>query len=262
MGTTQDGVQQKQPPSGIFTIAAIIASMSGVLIVIITNARSYLDPLAFNAVVLAFASAILALITYHFILVPLRPRISTWRRESEQESAAARTLPDLRDIVDRFVELVSTDYSTAINRPIQSFAQQQAVPGIKSPEVHLREQYLMQALSSTYYTAMASPIAQLQSDLKHSSKRGGSRLLLAHFAAEFFNLLQVHKLVYVDSYVRACKTVGISNVPYVSKEEYTKFLTKYNQFVSSYTEFSRRANRRIGERLFGEYLENAVPLEI
>lgn len=117
MGTTQDGVQQRQPPSGIFTIAAIIASMSGVLIVIITNARSYLDPLAFNVVVVALASAILALFTYHFIIVPLRPRISTWRRESEQESAAARTFPEFKDIVDRFVELASADYTREPHTP-------------------------------------------------------------------------------------------------------------------------------------------------
>jgi hypothetical protein len=262
MGTTQDGVQQRQPPSGIFAIAAIIASISGVLIVIMTSARSYLDPLAFNVVVVALASAVLALFTYHFIIVPLRPRISTWRRESEQESAAARTLPEFEDIVDRFVELASTEYTTAVNRPIQSFAVQQGVPGIKFPEAYLMEQHLMRALSSTYDRVMASPIAQLQFDLKHSSKRGGSRLLLAHFAAEFCNLIQVHKSLYVDSYVRACKTVGISNVSRVSKEEYTKFLTKYNQFVPSYIEFSKGANRRMGERLFAEYLENAVPLEI
>jgi len=262
MGTTQDAAQQRQPASGIFAIAAIIGSMSAVLIAIVTTARSNLDSLAFNVVVVALASAILALFTYHFIIMPLRPRISTWRRESEQESAAAKTFPDFADIVDRFMELASTNYTTTIHRPIQSFAAQQPVPGIESSEEHLRVQQLMQALSSNYYTVMASPVAQLLSDLKDISKRGGRRLLLAHFAAEFDNLLRVHKLVYVDAYVQACKRVGVSKVPYVSKEEYAKFLTKYNQFVSYYIDFCKRTNRRLRERLFAEYFENAVPLEI
>jgi len=119
----------------------------------------------------------------------------------------------------------------------------------------------MQRLSSNYDTVVHTPFIQLQSDIRQSLTRQSRKQLLRHFSAEFSNLLSVYKHLFIDSYFEACKRVGVDSVPYSSREEYTKFLTKYNQFGGSYVEFAKKTNRLTGDRVLGEYFEDATPLK-
>lgn len=262
--TSEGSAEHKQPLSNVVPIAGIIGSLSAILIVITTSARASLDPLLFNFVFAAFSAIILGLVLFGFAWRPLSQRIRARLGESRLESVATVLLPDFSDVLDRFVELASTNYTTGIHRPIQSFQSFQLQPNAAHSPEQLQadgaRKYLMQTLFSHYDRSINEPFAQLKSDLARSLKLSPRKFLLCHFAAEFFNLLWTYKTLFVDSYVEACKSVGIQSVPQNSREEYAKFATKFNQFVSSYSEFARKANRTLGERIFGVYIEDAAPL--
>jgi len=241
-------------------VTAIVISMIG-LIVVILNARGSLEPFVFNFVVAGLAAAILALLGFYFVVQPLRPRVEKWRRESREESVAAGIFPELADLVDSFFELASRDRTTGIHQAIRSFAEQPDLgPTITVPEAYPREKYLMQELSSNYDTVIHTPFTQLQSDIRRTFGRQSRKQLLEHFAGEFSHLLSIYKRLFVDSYFEACRKVGVDSLPYRSREEYGKFLMKYNQFGASYVEFARNTNRMMGMRVLAEYFEDGTPL--
>lgn len=254
--------EQRQPWGSLVPIAGIIGSLSAILIVTTTSARASLDPLIFNIIFIVFSAAILALLLYYFVWRPISPTVKFRLREGKLESASRAVLPDFRDIVDKFVPLASSSYTIGIHRPIQSFQAFQP-DASRSPE-QLRtdsaQKHLMQTLSGNYHLIIDQPASHLQGDIALVLKRKDKKFMLAHFAPEFFNLLWMYKSFFVNSYVQACKSVGVQNVPQNSREEYAQFMTKFNQFVSSYSDFAKKANRALGERVFGEHLEDAVPL--
>ena len=120
----------------------------------------------------------------HFLARPISPTVKKWRSAARQESTATRILPALGDLVDRFLELVSTNYATGIHRAIRSFAEQQAIPPLQLSQALVTEQHLMQALSINYHTIMDVPVAQLRSDVRDCPKRRGNKSFLVHFATE------------------------------------------------------------------------------
>jgi hypothetical protein len=129
------------------------------------------------------------------------------------------------------------------------------------PEAYPREKYLMHELSRNYDTVIHTPFTQLQSDIRRTFGRQSRKQLLGHFAGEFSHLLSIYKSLFVDSYFEACKRVGVDSVPYRSREEYGKFLMKYNQFGASYVEFARSTNRIIRTRVLADYFEDGTPLK-
>lgn len=86
---SERSIQQKLSFSGTVSLATIVGSLTAVLIVILTSARGFLDPLVFNIVVVAFAAAILTLVAFHFVARPLSPLIQKSRRKAQQESIPA-----------------------------------------------------------------------------------------------------------------------------------------------------------------------------
>jgi hypothetical protein len=112
--------EKKQPPSLVY-LATIIGSLSVVLIAILTNGRAFLEQLAFNVVIVIFSAAIFIVVAYGLVMSPLLPRIRGRLRENRQELIASEILPDLADLIDKFIEAASTQYTTGIHSAIQSF---------------------------------------------------------------------------------------------------------------------------------------------
>lgn len=256
MSEVPESSTERKERSGLVPLATIIASMAGLLIVIVTNARPYIDPILFSLLVAGFSAAILTLFTYYFVARPILPRIQRLQAESARKLAVREIFPDFADLVDRFVELAPTRYMVGIHRPIQSFRLRSPGPElIASAAPHTQ---LMQTLLAIYHPIVDEPISLLQSDIGRSASM--SMFVLSHFASEFYNLLRIHRLGFVNLYIDACRKVGVDSVSYTSTTEYTKFLSKYNQFVASYLDFVRKANRQLGEKLFPEVLEEAPAL--
>jgi O-antigen/teichoic acid export membrane protein len=85
----QGETQSRESMKSLAYVAAIVISMVGLLIVVISNARGSLEPFVFNFVVAAFGVAILALLGFYFVVQPLRPRVENlgknqWRQISSQ----------------------------------------------------------------------------------------------------------------------------------------------------------------------------------
>jgi hypothetical protein len=241
----------------------IIGPLVGLLMVILTNVRGFLDPFVFSLSVAVLSVAICTIAVYGFAISPLLPMIKRRLKERQQDNIASETLPRLADLVDKFAELASTRYAFGIHRAIQSFQVAETPEHQDARQAMLAEvRFLTQTLLSNYSRLMSEPVDRLQSDIKQSLRVRGKRFLLTHFGEDFFNLTRTYKSLFMNSYVESCKRVGIDSVSIQSREEYARLIGKYNQFVVSYRDFAKKVNALMGERTLGDYLEDATPLKV
>ncbi len=257
MATITDSSTQKKESSSIVPVAAIIGSLSTVLIVIITSARNIFDPYVFNSIVASFSAVIVGLIIYNFVAKPLAPIVAEKRRKTHLEATAERILPELAELMDRFVETASPRYLDGIFQAMQFFS-------VPTPQDQQMAMLMGRIgfLTNSYQLVVDYPISELQRDVLRSVKVGGKYALLSHFSADLFQLLRVLEYTFVNSYFEACKTIGVDSVPEKSREAYAKFVVKYNGFVLSYVDFARRANKQLGSKVFIDTFQNAAPLKV
>ncbi len=254
--TSEAKTEQKTHAS---LVIAIVGSLSIVFIALITNARPYLEPALFNLIVAGFAVAILGLVAFYFVVRPLSPIIAKWRRGRLHESVAAKLFPELENLVNRFSEIALSNYTIGINQAIRTF--QVVSTDVDQAKIQAARGS-MELLTGFYHPVIDVRLDALKSDMEWSMRRKPRFFLFRHFLYEFWNLVWVYKLVFVNSYVQTCKRIGEDAVVGNSKEEYVKFLSKYSQFVVAFSELGKKANALVGEALFPYFVEDAIPLKL
>jgi hypothetical protein len=252
--------QPKQTITSLVPLATIIGALTAVLIVILTNARTYLEPLVFNVVVTGFSITIIGLAAFYFVVKPLWPLLVRWQSRKSRDSVAVRLFPELANLAVRFAEISKSNYAVGIHQAIRSFQVVRPLDADQHKVESARD--IMERLFGFHHNVIDVPVEALESAIESAMKGKSSFFVFSHFVYELWNLIWVYKIVFVNTYVETCKKIGEQSVADNSKEQYVKFASKYNQFAESFADFGKKANRMIGQKVMPEFVEDAGPLRV
>jgi hypothetical protein len=240
-------------------VITVIGSLSVVLIAIVTQARAYLNFFVFNIIVGGCGIAILGLVAYYFIGRPIWPKIVRWRINNRRESIATRLFPELANLVDKFTEIAASNNLVTINQAIRSF--QITQPNVDNQKA-IVAQDRMGILMNAYHLVIDQPLGELKAGIDQTVNLRPSFPLFRHFFSELWYLVWAYKLVFVNQYVQTCRWVGEDAVRRDSRDEYSKFVSKYNQFATEFCDLGKKANQSVGELMFPDHIEDAIALRL
>lgn len=232
----QDVGVKIEKESKLGPIAAIIVTLGGIFITIVTLRTSF--PVPYYVAANLLLLAIFSLLIYGFLAHPIYNFIKK-RGEIRKHNALARKYFDkFKHFTERFDELLWQSTSVHILYALRDLPNSQEFRQVS---------YLS---ADDFYNH--NLFGCFKERLKRFDRTKEDFILLVN---EFDTILNMYNEFCFCKPVKEIRRIGRNKVNENLKEDYKTLEVAYERFIGNYTDFEKELNKEFGEMIFREYFE-------